>query len=98
MSIEQGKVENEAVKEALAELLKPMPHGMTNGHFIRHMFLEAIAVKAGVGQGIDEEGIIKHTGMSDREFIMVKDEYIVKGIVKEEKNMFDVVLYSLCLT
>ena len=98
MGVNKGEVKNKAVKEALASVLKGMPPTVTGGVFNRHMFLEAIAIKAGVGVGMEEEDIIKYASMTEREFRIIKDEYIASGIIKKETNMFDVVLYSLCLT
>lgn len=98
MGVSKGEVKNKAVKEALANLLKGMPPTVTGGVFNRHMFIEALAIKAGVGVGMEEEDIIKYAYISEREFRIIKDEYVASGIIKEEKNMFDVVLYSLCLT
>ena len=98
MSVNKGEVKNKAVKEALATMIKGMPPTVTGGVFNRHMFIEALAFKAGVGVGLDENDIIKHAGMSKREFHIIKDEYIASGVIKEETNMFDVTLYSLQLT
>lgn len=98
MGVDKGEVTNEALKEELARVLKSMPTPITNGQFNRHIFIEVLAIKAGLGVGMEADEIIEHTGMSNKEFITVKDEYVAKGIVKAEKNMFDVVLYSLCLT
>ncbi len=98
MGVNKGEVENEAVKEVLASILKGMPPTVTGGVFNRHMFIEALALKAGIGVGIEGEDIIAHAGMTEREFRIIKDEYITNGIIKEEKNMFDIILYSLQLT
>lgn len=98
MGVDTSEVTNEALKEELAKVLQSMPAPITNGQFNRHVFIEVLAIKAGLGVGMEADEIIKHTGMTEREFKTVKDEYVAKGIVKAEKNMFDVVLYSLCLT
>ena len=98
MGVDKGEVTNEALKEELAKILQPMPAPITNGQFNRYIFINVLAVKAGLGVGMEADEIIKHTGMSEREFVTVKDEYVAKGIVEAKKNMFDVVLYSLCLT
>ena len=98
MGVDKGEVKNEAVKEELAKVLQSMPAPITNGQFNRHVFIEVLAIKAGLGVGMEADEIIEHTGMSEKEFVTVKDEYVAKGIVKAEKNMFDVIMYSLCLT
>ncbi len=98
MGVDKGEVTNKALKEELAKILKSMPAPITNGQFNRHVFIEVLAIKAGLGVGMEADEIMEHTGMTKREFNTVKDEYVAKGVVKAEKNMFDVLLYSLCLT
>ena len=98
MGVDKGEVTNKALKEELAKILKSMPAPITNGQFNRHVFIEVLAIKAGLGVGMEADEIMEHTGMTKREFNTVKDEYVAKGIVKAEKNMFNVLLYSLCLT
>ena len=98
MGVDKGEVTNKALKEELAKVLKSMPAPITNGQFNRHIFIEVLAIKAGLGVGMEADEIMEHTGMTKREFNTVKDEYVAKGVVKAEKNMFDVLLYSLCLT
>ncbi len=95
---------NTVVSDAIAELLKGLPSPLTtgvtltHGIFNRHMFLEAVVVKGGKGVSIDQEDIQRHGALTDKEFVAIKDEYIAKGIITEEKNMFDVVMYKLRLT
>jgi len=98
MGVDKGEVTNKALKEELAKILKSMPAPITNGQFNRHVFIEVLAIKAGLGVGMEADEIMEHTGMTKREFNTVKDEYVAKGVVKAEKNMFNVLLYSLCLT
>ncbi len=87
---------NQAVVDALEGVLKPRKVAPVNhGEFNRRMFLEAVAVKGGKGAAIDKEDICKHGGLTDKEFTTIKDEYIAKGVLKEEKNFCGVVLYSL---
>ncbi len=89
---------NKAVTEAIERLLKGLPKPpkpITHGEFNRHMFLEAVVVKGGEGAAIDEEDIRTHGAFTDREFTTIKDEYIAKGVLKEETNFCGVTLYSL---
>jgi len=98
MGVNDKEITNKAVMKEIAKILKGMPPTVTGGEFNRHMFIEALAIKAGVGVGMEEEDIIKYANMTERDFRIIKDEYITSGVIKVEKNMFDVVLYSLCLT
>ncbi len=86
---------NPVIVETIEGLRAGMPATVTHGEFNRHMFIEAVVVKGGTGAAIDEEDIRKYASITAKEFITIKDEYIAKGILKEEKNIFDVVLYSL---
>ena len=86
---------NTAVTEAIEWLMKGIPHPVTHGEYNRHMFLEAVVCNGGQGAAIDKEDILRHAVLSDKEFTIIKDEYIAKGIIKEEENLFGVVLYSL---
>jgi hypothetical protein len=86
---------NKAVTDAIQGLLDPMPNPVTHGQFNRRMFLEAVVVKGGAGASIDKDDIIKHSGMTDKEFVIIKEEYIAKGIIKEGTNLFGVTLYGL---
>jgi hypothetical protein len=89
---------NKAVTEAIEWLLKggPQPPNPTShGEFNRRAFLEAVVVKGGEGAAIDEEDIRKHGALTDKEFTTIKDEYIAKGVLKEETNFCGVTLYSL---
>ena len=98
MSEEKEPKVNTVVTEAIADMMKGMPKPCTHGQFNRHMFLEAVVVKGGKGVAIDQEDIQKHGALTDKEFTTIKDEYIAKGIIVEEKNMFDIVMYKLRLT
>ena len=89
---------NTVVTEAIAKLMEGLPVDLTHGLYNRHMFLEAVVVKGGKGVAIDQEDIQKHGALTDREFVTIKDEYIAKGIIVEETNLFDVVMYKLRLT
>jgi len=95
---EQAPELNTVVTEAIAEMMKGMPKSCTHGQFNRHMFLEAVVLLGGKGVAIDQEDIQRYGQLTDKEFVTIKDEYVSKGIIKEEKNMFDVILYSLKLT
>ncbi len=86
---------NPVVTEAIQGLLGPMPHPTTHGEFNRRMFLEAVVIKGGVGAAIDEDDIRKHGGLTEKEFTTIKDEYIAKGVLKEEVNFCGATLYSL---
>ena len=89
---------NSAVTEAIQSLLiedPNNPHPITQGEYNRRMFLEAVVVKGGEGAAIDEEDILKHACLTDKEFTTIKEEYIAKGVIKEEVNLFGVTLYSL---
>jgi hypothetical protein len=86
---------NPVVTEAIQGLLQPMSNPVTHGDFNRRMFLEAVVLKGGAGAAIDKEDIMKHGGITDKEFTTIKEEYIAKGILKEETNLFGVTLYSL---
>ena len=86
---------NKAVTDAIQSLLTDMPNPVTNGQFNRRMFLEAVVLKGGAGAAIDKDDIVKHSALSDKEFTIIKDEYVAKGVVKEETNLFGVTLYSL---
>ncbi|KKN92304.1 hypothetical protein LCGC14_0207950 [marine sediment metagenome] len=90
----QGPTLNPVVTEAIEGLMKAMPPAITHGVFNRYMFLEAVVVKGG-GAALDEEDIRKHCGCTSKEFTIIKDEYIAKGVLKEETNLFGVTLYSL---
>ena len=98
MSEEKEPKVNTVVTEAIADLMKGMPKPCTHGQFNRHMFLEAIVSKGGQGVAIDQEDIQRHGQLTDKEFVTIKDEYVAKGIVLEEKNMFNVIMYRLKLT
>ncbi len=86
---------NPAVTKAIEWLFKTGSIPITHGEFNRRMFLEAVVVKGGTGAAIDEEDICKHSSITDKEFTTIKDEYIAKGVLKEEKNFCGVTLYSL---
>jgi len=98
MSDEKKPELNTVVTEAIANMMKGMPKPCTHGQFNRHMFLEAVVLLGGKGVAIDREDIQRHGQLTDKEFVTIKDEYVAKGIVLEEKNMFDVVMYKLRLT
>ena len=89
---------NTVVTEAIADMMKGMPKPCTHGQFNRNMFLEAVVLKGGKGVAIDQEDIQRYGQLTDKEFVTIKDEFIKKNIIKEETNMFGVVLYSLQLT
>ncbi len=91
---EQPKV-NPVVVDAIEHLTKGLPSPVTHGQYNRHMFLEAVVVKGGEGAAIDKEDICRHGALTDKEFTTIKDEWLTKGVVKEETNIFGVTLYSL---
>jgi len=86
---------NTAVTEAIEWLLKPGSSPVNHGEFNRRMFLEAVFVKGGQGVSVDKEDICRHGALTDKEFNTIKDEWITKGVIKEEKNFCGVVLYSM---
>ena len=98
MSEEKEPEVNTVVTEAIAKLMEGLPKSCTHGQFNRYMFLEAVVTLGGKGVAIDQEDIQRHGQLTDKEFVTIKDEYVAKGILLEEKNMFDVVMYKLRLT
>jgi hypothetical protein len=101
MSEEEEPKVNPVVVDAIETLLKglPSPHTtgetLTHGVFNRHMFLEAVVVKGGKGAAIDKEDIMRHGALTEAEFQTISEEWIAKGVVKEETNLFGVTLYSI---
>ena len=89
---------NPVITSAIEELLKGLPHPVTHGQFNRHMFLEAVVLKGGVGAAIEAEDIMRYGHLTDAEFTSIKNEYIAEGILKAETNLFGVTLYSLQYT
>jgi hypothetical protein len=87
----QNPVVVEAIKSIMVDWERPIKHG----YFNRRMFLEAVIVKGGEGAAIDEEDICRHAALTDKEFTTIKDEFVAKGVIKEETNLFGVTLYSL---
>jgi hypothetical protein len=87
--------QNPVIVKAIESVMAPWPHPITHGYYNRRMFLEAVVVKGGEGAAIDEEDILRHAVLTDKEFTTIKDEYIAKGVLKEETNLFGVTLYSL---
>ena len=59
------------------------------------MFLEAFLNKAGEGIGIAPEDIMKHSGITEREFPIILREYIDKGVIVKADNLFGVEMYRL---
>jgi hypothetical protein len=86
---------NPAVTEAMELMLTPLPNPVTHGEFNRRMFLEAIIVKGGQGISMEKDDIMAIAGMTEQEFIKIKDEYVSQGVITEKPNMFKVVMYSL---
>lgn len=86
---------NTALVEAIQWLRQGLPNPVTNGEYIRRAFLESIVVVGGVGAGVDKEDIQSNTGITDKELKAIESEYIAKGIVKVEKNIFGGILYKL---
>ena len=87
--------QNPVIVKAIESVLAPLERPILHGYFNRRMFLEAVVVKGGEGAAIDKEDICKHGALTDAEFNTIKDEYIAKGVIKEETNLFGVTLYSL---
>jgi hypothetical protein len=85
---------NPAVVEAMAIMTEQMPNPITHGYFNRRMFLEAIFIKGGQGISVEKDDIIASAGMSEKEFVTIKDEYVGKGVIEEKKNFAGVVMYS----
>ncbi len=86
---------NPAVVKAIEWLQTPLPNPVTHGEFNRRMFLEAIAIKGGQGISMEKDDIVSLAGMTEQEFVTIKDEYVKKGVITEKRNMFKVVMYSL---
>jgi hypothetical protein len=86
---------NPAVVGAIESLHEPMPNPVTHGQFNRRMFLEAIVIKGGQGVSMEKDDIIAIAGMTEQEFVKIKDEYVKKGVITEKPNLFKVVMYSL---
>ena len=89
---------NTVVTEAIAKMMEGMPKPCTHGQFNRHMFLEIVVLQGKTGVSIDQEDIQRYGALTDKEFVTIKDEYLSKGIILEEKNLFGVILYRLQLT
>jgi hypothetical protein len=99
MAIQQEECTNPKVVSAIEELFKGMSSPVTHGEFNRRMFLETIVLKGGTGISMDKESIMGYACISEREFDMIKDEYLAQGIIKEENNpIVGEPLYSLQLT
>jgi len=100
MSNEEVETEpaNEELTKRIASLFEPLPNPVVHGDFNRRMFLESMIVQAGMGISITSEDIIEHGGITEKEFVVIKDEYVAAGIILEEKNMYDVVMYKLNTT
>ena len=88
---------NPAVTEALGYVLTPMANPVNHGDFNRRMFIELVGIIGGTGIGMTKEEIISYACMSEKEFHIIKDEFISKHVIKEDVNMYDVTLYSLQL-
>lgn len=95
---------NETVTEALSELLevdggyvkwKPWPNPITHGYFNRRMFLEAFLMVGGTGVAIEKDSIIEYAGITEKEFNPIANEYISKGVIRKEENIFGVEMYKL---
>jgi hypothetical protein len=97
---------NEALREALKDVLTisedgrhiviaPMPHPITHGQFNRRMFLEAFLFKAGAGVSISPEDIMEHGNITEKEFPIIVKEFIEKGVIIKEDNVFNVEMYKL---
>jgi hypothetical protein len=86
---------NPAVVAAIEWLQQPMTNPVTHGEFNRRMFLETIAIQGGQGISMEKDDIIAAAGMTEQEFVKIKDEYVQKGVILEKANMFKVVMYSL---
>jgi hypothetical protein len=86
---------NPAVTDVIEWILSPWPNPILHGEYNRRMFMEAVIVKGGEGAAIDRDDIQKHGALTDKEFSAIKDEYMAKGVLKEETNFCGVTLYSL---
>lgn len=89
---------NEKVKDAIAELMTPMPNPVPHGLFNRRMFLEAFVSKAGQGVSIEASEIIEYAAITDREYKVILKEYLDEGIIVKESNLFGAKMYKLNLT
>lgn len=89
---------NDKVKDAIAELMTPLPNPVPHGLFNRRMFLEAFLAKAGQGVSIEADDIMEHAALTDREFKAIVKEYLDEGIIVKENNFFGAKLYKLNLT
>jgi methionine synthase II (cobalamin-independent) len=96
---------NEALQSAIQAIVTineqghitvaPMSAPVTHGEFNRRMFLEAFLFKAGAGVSISPEDIKEYAAITDKEFPIILREYIDKGIIIKEDNVFDVEMYKL---
>lgn len=89
---------NDKVRDAIAELMTPLPNPVPHGLFNRRMFLEAFVAKAGQGVSIEAEDIKEHAALTDREFKVILKEYLDEGIIVKEGNLFGAKVYKLNLT
>jgi hypothetical protein len=95
---------NDAVTEALSELLtvekgrvtqKPWPHPITHGYFNRRMVLEAFLFLGGTGVALEAKDIMEHSGITDKEWPIILQEYMDKGVVLKVSNPFGADMYKL---
>jgi hypothetical protein len=89
---------NEKVRDAIAELMTPLPSPVTHGQFNKRMFLESFVAKAGAGVSIEADDIMEHGALTDREFKAILKEYLDEGIIVKESNLFGAKMYKLNLT
>jgi hypothetical protein len=86
---------NQAVTGAIEGLMSPLPAPVTHGQFNRRLFLGAFISKAGIGMSISPDDIMEHGAITEREFKVILNEYITKGVIVKEDNVFGVEMYKL---
>ncbi len=86
---------NPVVLEAIQEVMGHMPAPCSHGAFNRRMFLEAFVANAGSGVGIAPEDIMEYGNITEKEFPIILREFIAKGVVVKEPNLFGVEMYKL---
>jgi len=87
--------ENPAVVDAIHSILRPMGNPVRHGDFNRRMVLEALFIQAGQGCSMEADDIKAYAAITDKEFDTIITEYVASGVIKSQKNMFDIIMYSL---
>jgi len=87
--------ENPAVVNAIHSILRPMGNPVRHEDFNKRMVIEALFIKAGQGCSMEADDIKAYAAITDKEFDTIIAEYIAAGVIKAQKNMFDITMYSL---